>query len=80
VVSERDIAFPVLSGSQIATLETRGRRRAVTAGEVLFAEGDRGYSFYVVLDGAIEIFDSSRGEPRSIVMHEARQFSGDVDS
>jgi thioredoxin reductase (NADPH) len=79
VVSERDIAFPILTGSQIATLEARGRRRAVKAGEVLFAEGDRGYSFYVVLQGAIEILESSRGRPRSIVVHEARQFSGDVD-
>ena len=51
MVSERDIAFPILTGAQIATLEARGRRRAVKAGDVLFTEGDRGYSFFVVIAG-----------------------------
>ena len=78
-MSERDIAFPLLTGSQIATLEARGRRRAVKAGDVLFAEGDRGYSFFVVIAGAVDILESSRGRPRSVVVHQARQFSGDVD-
>jgi thioredoxin reductase (NADPH) len=78
-VSERDIAFPMLTGSQIATLEARGRRRAVKAGDVLFAEGDRGYAFFVVIAGAVDILESSRGRPRSVVVHQARQFSGDVD-
>src|SRR4029453_3554822 len=65
VVSERDIAFPILTGAQIATLEARGRRRAVKAGDVLFAEGDRGYNFFVVIAGAVDILESSRGRPRS---------------
>ena len=79
MVSERDIAFPILTGAQIATLEARGRRRAVKAGDVLFAEGDRGYSFFVVIAGAVDILESSRGRPRSVVVHQAQQFSGDVD-
>ena len=79
MVSERDIAFPILTGAQIATLEARGRRRAVKAGDVLFTEGDRGYSFFVVIAGAVDILESSRGRPRSVVVHQAQQFSGDVD-
>jgi thioredoxin reductase (NADPH) len=79
VVSERDIAFPILTGSQIATLETRGRRRAVKAGEVLIAEGSRGYSCFVVLTGGLEILDSTRGAPRLVVVHGPHQFSGDPD-
>jgi hypothetical protein len=43
VVSERDIAFPTLNAAQVATLAARGHRRAVAAGDVLFAEGDRGF-------------------------------------
>lgn len=79
MVSEREIAFPILTGSQIATLEGRGRRRAVRAGDVLFEEGTRGYDFFVVLSGAVEILESSSGHPRTVVVHDAGQFSGDVD-
>jgi thioredoxin reductase (NADPH) len=79
VVNESDIAFPKLTEGQIARLESCGRRRAVRAGEVLIAEGDRGFSFFVVISGAIEIVESSTGEPRTIVVHQAQQFTGDVD-
>ena len=79
MVSERDIAFPTLTGSQIATLGVRGRRRAVAAGDVLFEEGARGYDFFVVLSGAVEILERSSGQPRTVVVHDAGQFSGDVD-
>ena len=79
MISEKDIAFPRLTDAQIASLEPRGRRRAVRAGEVLFAEGDRGFSCYVVISGAIEIFESSRGDPHVVVVHGPQQFTGDVD-
>jgi len=79
MISEKDIAFPRLTDAQIASLEPRGRRRAVRAGEVLIAEGDRGFGCYVVLNGAIEMFESSRGDPHTIVVHEQQQFTGDVD-
>ena len=69
MISEKDIAFPRLTDAQIASLEPRGRRRAVRAGEVLIAEGDRGFGCYVVLNGAIEMFESSRGDPHTIVVH-----------
>ena len=46
---------------------------------MLFAQGDRGFSCYVVISGAIEMFESSRGDPHIIVVHEAHQFTGDVD-
>ena len=79
MVSERDIAFPILTRAQIATLEARGHRRVVKAGDVLFAEGDRGFCFFVVVAGAVEILERSRGRPRIVVVHEAQQFTGDVD-
>jgi thioredoxin reductase (NADPH) len=79
VVNERDIAFPKLSDAHIAKLESCGRRHAVRAGDVLIAEGDRGFSFYVVLSGAIEIVETSTGQPHTIVVHEPQQFTGDVD-
>ena len=79
MVSEKDIAFPKLTAAQIATLESRGHRRAVRSGDVLFTEGARGFSFYVVVSGAIEIVESSRGTPHTVVVHHPQDFTGDVD-
>jgi thioredoxin reductase (NADPH) len=56
-----------------------GRLRAVETGDVLFAEGDRGFSFYVVLDGTVEIVEHSRGTTHSVTIHEPGEFTGDVD-
>jgi len=47
---------------------------------VLFQEGDRGFSFYVVLDGAVEIVEQSRGTSREVTVHEPGEFTGDVDT
>ena len=77
--AERELAFPVLSPSQIDALRPFGDLRRVAAGETLFQEGDRGFCFYVVIDGAIDIVEGSTGEPRLVVTHEAGQFTGDVD-
>jgi thioredoxin reductase (NADPH) len=76
---EREIAFPRLTVSQIDALRPWGRVRPVDSGEVLFAEGDRGFSFFVVLDGAVEIVEHSRGTAHSVTVHEPGEFTGDVD-
>jgi len=54
--------------------------RPIAAGDVLFQEGDRGFSFYVVLDGAVEIVEQSRGTSREVTVHEPGEFTGDVDT
>jgi thioredoxin reductase (NADPH) len=77
--SEREIAFPQLTDAQIDLLRPGGRVRDVKAGDVLFAEGDRGFSFDVVLVGAAEIIEHSRGVAHTVTVHEPREFTGDVD-
>jgi len=79
MATDRDIAFPVLQPRDIAALSSRGTPREVRAGEVLFAEGDRDIGFFVVLDGAIEIVEHSRGTPHTVVIHQPGEFTGDVD-
>jgi len=64
--SERETAFPQLTDAQIDLLRPGARVRDVKAGDVLFAEGDRGFSFYVVLDGAVEIIEHSRGVAHTV--------------
>ena len=79
MATDRDIAFPVLPPRDIAALSGRGAPRAVRAGDVLFAEGDRDIGFFVVLEGAIEIVEHSRGTPHTVVVHQPGEFTGDVD-
>jgi thioredoxin reductase (NADPH) len=78
--SDRDLAFPRLSQPQIDALRRWGKVRPVARGDVLFKEGDRGFCFYVILEGAIEIIEQSRGTPHQVTVHEPGEFAGDVDT
>ena len=78
--SEHDVAFPRLTSPQIDALRRWGHVRPIAPGDVLFQEGDRGFSFYVVLDGAVEIVEQSRGTPHQVTVHEPGEFTGDVDT
>jgi thioredoxin reductase (NADPH) len=79
MANDRDVAFPILEARDLAALEARGRIRPIHAGEVLFAEGDRNFCFFVVREGSIEIIDNSRDTPRVIAVHRPGHFTGDVD-
>jgi thioredoxin reductase (NADPH) len=76
---DSEVAFPELNSSHIQALSARGRHREVHAGEILYQEGDRDHSFFVVLEGAVEVVDNSRGIPHQLTIHRRGQFSGDVD-
>jgi thioredoxin reductase (NADPH) len=77
--SDEDIAFPKLTEAQIDALRPRGRVRQVEAGEVMWSEGERGFGFFVVLKGEMEIIDATGDEPRQVTVHRPGAFSGDVD-
>jgi thioredoxin reductase (NADPH) len=74
-----EAAFPTLSAKDLAALAARGHPREVRAGEVLFAEGDRNRSFFVVLEGSIEIVGHAKGVSQIVAVHHPGQFSGDID-
>jgi thioredoxin reductase (NADPH) len=79
MANDHEVAFPVLSAEDLAALTARGHPRGVRAGEVLFAEGDRDFCFFVVVEGEIEIVEHSRGTPHQVAVHKAGEFTGDVD-
>lgn len=79
MATDLDVAFPTLGAKERSALEARGHPREVRTGDVLFSAGDRNFCFYVVLEGAIEIVEQSRDQPRQVAVHHAGQFSGDVD-
>jgi thioredoxin reductase (NADPH) len=72
-------AFQDLNDAELVALEKLGVRRAVTAGEYLYREGDANYDFYVVLAGSVEIVINSEGKERVIARHDAGRFLGELN-
>lgn len=79
MATDIEIAFPRLSPEDIEALRRFGSEIQVADGRMLFSEGDRDFCFFVILEGEVEIFESSRGQPHRVVVHVAGDFTGDVD-
>src|SRR5678815_5849362 len=80
MANDTDVAFPVLSGRDLDRLVARGHPKAVKVGDVLFAQGDRNFCFYIVLQGAVEIIEHASDTPHVVTTHRAGQFTGDIDT
>ena len=77
---DRQGAFPRLSDDAIAALAEQGTRKPTSEGELLFAEGDASYDFFVVLSGTVEIVqDLDRPSERTIGVHGERRFLGELN-
>jgi len=79
LAAETDDAFRQLNDAELAALGPLGVRRAVSAGEYLYREGDAGYDFYVVLTGAVEIVVKSEGKDVVIARHAPGRFLGELN-
>jgi thioredoxin reductase (NADPH) len=71
--------FPKLSAGQIARLAAFAVRRSVPAGEVIFDQGAVGRSFFVVLEGSLEVVNPSADGEIRITTHRAGDFTGEMD-
>ena len=71
--------FPRLSAAQISRISGIGERRAVRAGEILFDIGEQHTSFFLVLDGRIEIVRPVDGHEQRIVVHGPGEFTGEIN-
>ncbi|HVR02791.1 MAG TPA: FAD-dependent oxidoreductase [Polyangia bacterium] len=71
--------FPRLTAAQIARVAAIGTRRKVAAGEVLSEVGDRNVSFYVVLEGEVEILREVVGGEERVVLHGPGEFTGEIN-
>jgi thioredoxin reductase (NADPH) len=76
---DRNGAFPRLTEDQRARLRAVGQVRPVKSGEVLFAEGDDRYDFFVVESGAVAIVQGYGHENRVIAVHGAHRFLGEIN-
>src|SRR5690349_7565548 len=73
-------AFPRLGDDAIAAIEQRGTRRAVAVGDVLFADGDESYDFFVVISGKVAIVQNDGCEDaRTIGVHGPGRFLGELN-
>jgi thioredoxin reductase (NADPH) len=75
---EQDVAFPRLDETEFETLAGMADLCLFEDGEALFRAGQRGFPLYVVETGEVAIVDESGDEPRTIVVHGPREFTGDV--
>ena len=72
--------FPRLDDDAAARIAGYGREESLADGASLFARGDRSVDFFLILDGAVEIFETdAHGERHVITVHHARQFTGEMD-
>ena len=70
---------PILDTDQLEVLRTYGSERDVTAGEVLFADGDETYDLIVILDGTAEIVQGyGRPDATRIAQYGRSQFLGEI--
>jgi len=71
--------FPRLNQEMARTVAAYGREERVASGTLLFERGQRSIDFFLVLDGAIEIFETDlEGAPRIFTVHRAGQFTGEM--
>ena len=72
------LAFPKLSEAEVECVAGLATVCSFEDGETIFQAGQRGLPFYVVESGEIAIVDESHTEPKTIVVHGRREFTGDV--
>ncbi|PSJ43426.1 FAD-dependent oxidoreductase [Allosphingosinicella deserti] len=72
--------FPDLPEDMVERAASYGVLEAVAEGTRLASPGDRSVDFFIVLDGAIEIYEAGAGGAESLVVrHDRNQFTGELD-
>ena len=70
--------FPRLTSAQIEQLAERGETVSLSPGEVIFEQGERDASFYVVLSGAIDVIDRQPDGDHYFAQCQAGTFAADI--
>lgn len=78
-MDQRSIAFPQLNEAQIAALDPYSTLKSFALGETLFQAGDLDFKFFIVKTGQVAIVEDSSGEAKLVAVHEAGEFTGDID-
>jgi thioredoxin reductase (NADPH) len=70
--------FPRLTDAQIELMAERAETRSFSPGEILFEQGERDASFYVVISGAVDIIDRQPDGDHYFTQCQAGTFIGDI--
>lgn len=73
------MASPTLTQDQIEFLRRYGETRKTEVGQVLIRAGDISSDFIVVLEGEAEVIDDFAGETRTMGVHRAGNFVGELN-
>ncbi len=72
-------AFPKLTTDHLNAIRSFGEEADFPTGHILYQRGDRNVDFYVVLQGAIEAYETDNcGKDRVLVIHKASNFPGEM--
>jgi thioredoxin reductase (NADPH) len=74
-----DQTYPKLSDAMIDRIRAYGTEEHLSQGEVLFERGECEVDFFVVLEGAIEIYEHRGDGTHIITSHCEQQFTGELD-
>ena len=78
--SRDDVAFPVLSASELDDIRPFGVEEQVAAGRLLFQAGEASWDLFVLLEGQAEVLRlDSRGRPSSIATYGPGGFAGELN-
>jgi thioredoxin reductase (NADPH) len=74
------VAYPKFDETQLASLGRcpLTKLKRFCDGEKLFEAAERDFNFYVINSGKVEIVDEASEPPKTIVVHTAGEFTGDV--
>ena len=77
--NRREQMFPRFSAAQIERLRSLGECRHVTAGTIVFEQGDATPNFNVVISGSLEIVQPVDGREEPITVHSPGEFTGETN-
>ena len=73
-----ELTFPLLSDEELAAVEKCGRRERFEATQWLYEAGQRELPFFVVVEGALSVIDTSGEHERLVVEIGVRGFVGEM--
>ncbi len=72
--------FPTLKESHLDRIQSFCQKETLKDGALLFERGERSVDFFIILSGAVEIFDTDdQGNANVFTVHRKNQFTGELD-
>jgi thioredoxin reductase (NADPH) len=78
VEGRRGQMFPALSAAQVARAAAFGGERSFEAGTVVWEQGEDGVSFYIVLEGQLEVVHPYGAVEHPVTVHGTGEFTGEM--